>query len=564
MSSSSERNQSRFQTLFLAVLLLAVTVSIYYQVGDYELLTWDDHANLTQNVHLYPPTWENLAVLWQKPYAQLYIPLTYSFWMVEANLAHQPEQPDGHVRYDAAIFHYGNLLLHLVSVLAVYGILLRLVRHNVGAFLGALLFSLHPLQAESVSWVSETKGLLAAVFSFAAIWLYLASTDEWSIKEIEPEQPSSVPPPWRRAVYYVLGTLAFVLALLSKPTAVAVVPMIVVIDIGLLRRRARQVAGSTGLWFVLAVAAAGITIAVQGDSASSVEVPLWARPFVAGDALSNYVFKLGAPLNLGPDYAQTPQFVMEHWWCYLTWIFPLAIILWLARLEDRRVWLSAVGIFIAGLLPVLGIVTFEYQKISTVADRYVYLAMLGPALAAAYLVRISPTRAALAVGAVLAALLGYLSFVQSGHWTNDYELFSYNLSVTPHSTVSHVKLGNMLFAAAHASDDKDRRIEYLEAARDHFRVATKLDPKDHRALYNLGSTLLLLNEPKDAAECYRQVVDLRPNMADAHFSLGVALDMMGEHAEARSEYQETLRLDPDHAGASQNLERFKQVLEPLP
>lgn len=114
---------------------------------------------------------------------------------------------------DPRVFHAGNLLLHLCSTLLLFAILRRLVHDNLPALV-VLLFGLHPLTVESVAWVTETKGLLATLLSLLAIWLYFQFIADAA------DRPS----PWNLSLaaagIYALATVAFCLAILSKPLAV--------------------------------------------------------------------------------------------------------------------------------------------------------------------------------------------------------------------------------------------------------------------------------------------------------------------------------------------------------
>ena len=98
-----------------------------------------------------------------------------------------------------------------------------------------------------------------------------------------------------------------------------------------------------------------------------------------------YLSKLVVPFWLGPDYGRAPEWVLAQWWHWFTGLVPWGLALWLWSRRTRVPWLvAAVGVFVTGLLPVLGLVPFAFQAYSTVADHYMYSAMLGPALALAW------------------------------------------------------------------------------------------------------------------------------------------------------------------------------------
>src|SRR5262249_33688899 len=144
------------------------------------------------------------------------------------------------------------------------------------------------------------------------------------------------------------------------------------------RRIVRHTAG------FVALAVGGAILAAHFQKApgltTSVSTPL--RPLVALDAIGFYLRKLVLPMNLAGDYGRTPRAVVESGALWTSWIAPIALIAILIMLRRRApLLLLAACFFVAPLLPVLGLVPFDYQEFSTVADHYLYLSMLSVALA---------------------------------------------------------------------------------------------------------------------------------------------------------------------------------------
>jgi hypothetical protein len=198
--------------LLSVLLLVAAVLAVFGQVAGHEFLIYDDEPHLLENPRLNPVTWQNVGRFWIEPsYFGLYIPLSYTFFAAEAALAGKPLDP--------TVFHLGSLALHLACVLLVFTILRRLLHHDGAACAAALLFGLHPVQVESVAWISETRGLLCALFSLVAIW----QLEIWEGRRQNAESRNpEIPNPQSAALHYALATVAFILALLSKPAAVAV------------------------------------------------------------------------------------------------------------------------------------------------------------------------------------------------------------------------------------------------------------------------------------------------------------------------------------------------------
>jgi len=383
------------------VLLVVVISGVYGQVVTFDFLTWDDPHHITENPRLNPVSWESVAQFWTEPYWGLYIPLSYTFFAAEATIAQAPESSqagnggeEGGARVTAlnpAVFHFGSLLLHLVCVVLVFLVLHKLTDHAGAACMAALLFGLHPVQVESIAWVSETRGLLCAAFSLLAIRLFMLFSEKHDVENVslrdrsKTEQRQKMGDHATRAiVWYFAATLCFLLALLAKPAAVAVPLLVGVLAIGWLRMPVVRVFSMLGPWLLLAAAWALLTRHVQPATELPFIAPWWSRPLLAGDALAFYLLKVVAPWPCGPDYGYNPQWMMGQWWFYYGWILPVVVAVLLFRAKHRRVWLTAAGLSVFWLLPVLGFIPFIYQRISMVADRYLYLAMLGPALMAAW------------------------------------------------------------------------------------------------------------------------------------------------------------------------------------
>ncbi|MFQ5432367.1 MAG: hypothetical protein ACE5EN_07680 [Nitrospinota bacterium] len=159
---------------------------------DYDFVNWDDNLFITENRYLNPPGLENVLHFWKKP-RWLYMPLTYTSWSILAWVSgFVPAEPHG---LNPALFHAVNLIVHVLSVLVIFGILRLLLSRgfdqtendndkpdsfkiNLAAGAGALMFAIHPVQVEPVVWISELKDLLCGLFSLLAIKKYLEKARE--------------------------------------------------------------------------------------------------------------------------------------------------------------------------------------------------------------------------------------------------------------------------------------------------------------------------------------------------------------------------------------------------
>jgi hypothetical protein len=505
----------------LPALLVAIVFAAFAETVRHGFLFLDDRAFIADNPLVANFSGANLAVLWKRALLDLYAPLTYTLWALIGALA-------GPVPW---AFHLTNVVLQALDALLVFALLRRLVGERDGhaAFAGTLLFVLHPLQCETVAWASETKDLLSAFFALLAMQWYLTYEGERSLGA------------------YALATVAFVCGLLAKPSAVVVPGLLVVVERGLLGRSWRRSILPLAPWFALAAVCTFVTTRTQPAVAPGLVAPLWLRPVVALDALTFYLGRLVLPLHLVPDYGRNPGSTLVTGALYYTWIpsTALLVIAWMFR-RTLPALAVATGLFVVGLLPVLGLVPFDFQYYSTVADHYVYLAMLGPALGLAFAYGRLPSLLRRTVVPLGLATLGVLTVVQASYWKDEAVLYARTLAVNPRSFMAHNNLGQVL---------EERGA--LDTALAHYRVALALDPGDQDALNNIGNVLYKQGHLDDAIQHYTRIlgapVPPTTTVARMHNNLGAAYLRKTQLDDAGAEFRRAIEIDPTYAEAYYNL-----------
>jgi len=454
----------------ILVLLLVATFAVLGRCVWGEFTTLDDTFTVANNPRLNPPTGETLAYYWdpRHPEFSLYIPMTYTVWAGVAVLARVPDVVPGQWVLNPWMFHAANLLIHSLSVLLVFAILRQLVRSNLAAMLGAMLFAIHPLQVESVAWISGLKDVLSGFFAVAAIWCYVNFADEREAVPSRSEEESDTPlSPNARWGFYAAGLAMLILGMLSKPAAMTVPLVAGVIDRFVLRRSWRDAIVWPGLWQIIVLPIMWIAQFSQ-PAIGVAKSPLWARPLIVLDSITFYVGKLILPFNLAVDYGRIPQKLIDGGFLWWTMLVPVALaIVVIVLRKDVRELIPSSLIFILAPLPTLGLVTLLYSHISTVADHYLYFAMLGPALLTAGLV-VEFGRSAVSVIGVALVIFAFLSFKQAGRWQNDIALFSHTLSVNPASFLSASNLGTAYYNAGDYSQALETFDRGVRAYPEHF------------------------------------------------------------------------------------------------
>lgn len=554
--------------------MAACVVAAYWGVWSCEFVNWDDAVHLADNPYFWPPEHRDLARLWRGPYFAEYVPLTYTVWSLEAVL-NRWLHPGPGAELDPVIFHGGNLLLHILCALAAWRLFARgLGCARLAAWAGAALFALHPLAVESVAWASDTRTLLAGIFSCLALERYVA------FSRLVAESGSRK----ARIGGYVSVLVLYMLALASKSSA-SVVPLMAAVLDGVLVGRRHIFRMLPRLLPMAGLAAAALLLAKgeQPTAMLTTAVGLAQRPLVVADALLFYVRKLFWPAGLAADYGRQPAWVLAQSDCWKAPCVLLAIAGAIAWRRPARVWLGTIGVFVAALAPVLGFVPFVYQDISTVADRYTYLALLGPAWALAHLLSSARRPAWAATVAAGLILLGVGTWHQQQFWRNTETLFTRTLAVNPRSVAALVNLGDacrVRHQYKQAASYLDMALAYqqrsavahynlanlwidtgrIDEAIAEFRLAIALKPEFPKAYNNLGLALASQGRLNDAVALFEQALRLRPVNATAHYNLGETLERLGRLDEALDHDRLAVHYDPLHSDAWNNLGNVQAAL----
>lgn len=560
--SKNEIAARPWQALLLALVIGVVAFAAYLPTLNHKFLDWDDTGTVATNPDFNPPDAGKWGHYWTGAYLELYMPLTYMFWGGLANSAYDPGATP---QLDPAVFHCASAVLHGLCAAMVFLVLLRLVCKPAAALLGAAIFALHPLQVESVAWVTSMSNLLSGLLSLIAIWNYLRFDELISVEA----DPLAAPPAGRVSrernrdaipsqssikawFFFGAGSIAFVLALLSKPSVVMVPILIALMVVGLRRRRFPSL-WPLLIWLVMAGAMAVVTRLVQ--PAAAIHVSLSDRILVAIDSIAFYISKLFWPAHLIPDYGRTPTWVMAHPASHWIWVLPAILLLLCAVFWKRARWLvTSAGVFVVALLPVLGLTVFTYQKYSTVADRYVYLALLGPAIALACATTYLRPKWTWVATASLAICLGTLTVIQSSYWLDTVTLFQHTLAINPHSTAADDAMGHWY----EQHGDPEKGLTYYQAA-------LNVNPHYGNVLYNAGNALMRMNRPKDAIDYYRRAAtdsDLEPAVkAQAWDNMGVAEVFLGDFTAAERSFQSAIEQDSTYKPAQDHLNRIRMRMQ---
>ncbi|MGD0463349.1 MAG: hypothetical protein ABSB74_12765 [Tepidisphaeraceae bacterium] len=529
--------------MWIRLILLTAVLLVFGRILSNDFVNWDDNPLIYSNPNIASPTFAGLLhhLNPKDPSnSEMYDPLVFTLWWSLAHVA-RTETPDFlGSKLNPYVYHAASLLVHWLSAWVVLEILRRLKIGDWAALAGALIFAIHPIQTEAVVWATAMKDLLSGLLALLAIWRYIAALQS---------------PDGRRKRNYLLATICFAAALLSKPSTVIVPAIVAVIDRIMYGRSWREIGKWIGPWLLLALGCAALTIWVQPPHKVYVGPP-WARPLIAMDALAFYLYKILLPIRLSFDYGRNPTAVLSdpmlHHPLYWTWIFPLAaaVVLW----RISRPALTVAGlIFLLGLLPVLGLKTFVFQYYTTVADRYVYISMLGAALAVGWLMDCCRNRTVIGGFVALVAVMGSLSFVQAGRWKDTETLYDFGLRLNETRGLHYLIFGDYKDHVAEAAESVKDQQAYFEQAADLYREAIRLEPTNSNGYDRLARDLLRLNRIPEAIDVVRQWIAIEPQvdekLREKPGSLEALLGSLylknGQYPEALASLKRSLQVLPD-------------------
>jgi tetratricopeptide (TPR) repeat protein len=523
---------------------------------------WDDDAFLTDNKLIHAP--DGLYRFWCTTQAPDYWPVASSTLWLEWRLWGM--NPTG--------YHVTNVVLHAMSA-ALLWIILRRLRVP-GAFLAALVFALHPVNVQSVAWITQRKNTLALLFFLLAGFGYLKA------EVLAIEKPFL---PARGGRWYGVSIAAFVLGLLSKGS----VAMLPVVLLGLTWGRRRLSPWDfvrTAPFFLIAAGLTAVNVWFQAHASEGIvrTASVMERLLGAGAVVWFYLSKALWPVDLSFIYPQWQiQAGQLRWWLPLIAAAALTGLLWWQRRGWGRPALLAWGFFVVSLVPVMGFTDVRFMVYSLVADHYQYVAIIGLiTLAAAgwgwWYEQAAGLNRTVAAGlaVVVVGILGCLTWRQSGMYRDLPTLYRTTLERNPGCWLAHHNLGALLAqqgklpeAIGHYEAALQLKPDFAEAENNlgnalarlgrgpeavaHYKRALHLAPDDATTLDNLGTLLTHLGKSQEAILCFEQALRLEPDNAKAHNNLARVLDQAGRGPEAIAHYEAAVHLRPDDVEAHNNL-----------
>jgi len=458
-------------------------------------------------------------------------------------------------------YHLTNIVFHTLNTLLVFFLavnLYRAARPQAGAaraldpgavtagLVTALLFGVHPLHVESVAWISERKDVLYTFFFLLSVLSYL--------KYARPQGA-------RKVFYYALSLIFFMLSVMSKPMAVTLPLILLILDWHPLGRFAGGVNGHSLIktavfekvpFFAVSLLSGLLTItSMYGHGHVATGLSLLVRILVSIRGYIFYIYKMFLPFNLAPLYPY-PEVVFVFGYTTLISVAAFILIAVFCVLTFRR-WRSfpaAWMAFLIMLLPVIGIIKNGYQS---AADRYTYMPLLGFFLLAGFGAAklIEGTKGYVRLIAVVPAIIFFialssLTIRQEAVWKDPVTLWTRQIDLYPDQAEA------VYYYRAHGYTKKG---DFANAAKDYtvYINSKVFDPTNASVYLGRGIAYMELKDFDAALKDIDKAIELTPDSGRAVLARGVLHARAGRYQQAVEDLQNGLKLQPENAFAIYNL-----------
>ena len=490
MSKAFNKHRAVLICIFLAV----ATLAAYWQVLRSDFTNFDDPMYVTENQYVNTGfTWENIRWAFSVGKIVYWHPLTWVSHILDCQL----------YGLRAGLHHSTNLIIHIANTLLLFVVLKRMTGAVWKSAFVAAVFALHPVNVDSVAWVTERKSVLSTLFWLLTMWAYAGYAKHGGVYR------------------YLITLLLFALGLLAKPMLITLPVVMLLLDywpLGRLNfgRILKLSARSPSIlqliiekipFFILSAIScclSFLSVRRLGITISTELVPMKLR---AANALISYVGYIGKiiwPRKLAVFYPYPDKVAI--WQSAGALVLLLCITIVLVLVLRKRPYLGIGWLwYVVTLIPVIGLVQAGLWP--AMADRWAYVPIIGLAILAGWGVGDIAPKWRLQWSVLVFPAAGCLltlmvcTWRQAGYWCNSFTLLTHALNVTSDNYIAHLNLGNVFI--------KEKKTD-------------------------------------EAIQQYKKAIGIHSNYADAHYNLGIALGLKGKYDEAIREYHIVLRLEEDH------------------
>ncbi|MDY8135853.1 tetratricopeptide repeat protein [Aquimarina sp. 2201CG5-10] len=519
---------------FWLVISLIVTFAFVSPNLSNDFLNWDDPAYVTQNELIKDFSIDGIVSIFStKEVVSTYSPLVLLSWSFDYAIS----------ELDPLIFHLFNIIYHLCSVALVFYLVLLLTKRFEIAFIASVLFGIHPMHIEAVSWISARKDLLYTIFFLLSLIVYHFYTEK-----------ESKYPKW---YYYIGCLLLYVLSLLSKGTAV-ILPLVLFLFDYLKRREHIKVILLEKLpFFLLSIWFVYISIDNQVTGGAMED-----RKFISAiDSLSvgfygylTYLIKAILPFHLSPYHPYPNELgAPMPWYFYASAIPILALFIYtIIKVRVYRFLFFGISFFFITLIPVIQVLPFGS---AVTADRYTYLPyfglffLLGKGIVHLIEKKTNLKKSIYLLLSVYLIFLGVITFQYSKTFKNTENLWSRVIELYPNDFLAYMNITN------HKISQKDYKEALVYADK-----AINLKSNSYILYYNRGFVYETMGKNSLAIQDYSTSIQMFSKFYSAHANRGILYYRNKQYDLAIKDFKKSIEIAPKKPGGYYNLTMVYQQI----
>ena len=521
------------QPLLLFLLFLA-SLAVYYPSLSGDLLNIDDQHYIPDNEFIRDLSWRGIYQIFTSVIVVNYFPLQILSYALDYQI--WGLNPFG--------YRLTNLLFHIGNAVLVFYFLRHLLRGRIWlSFAGSLIFALHPVNVESVAWVSERKNVLSVFFLLLSFLAYIRYREKD-----------------KAGIAYGASLILYFLSVLAKVSSVIMPLLLILYDVCWTSRPKREWIPDKVPFFLISAFFSGLAVYVYRIQKIIPDYhgghPLYTLLTMA-NVVVEYIISLIVPLYLN-FYYDTP--LVKSFWEYPLFLSLLFLLIFFglavqAYRRNKPLFFSFLWFFVP-LLPVLNIVPIAILR----ADRYLYLSSVGFSFFLVWsipkvlnLSRVGWRWVEIGAFCLIIGFYALLTERQSMHWQSTYTLWTHALKQNPFLEKASMAIGN----EARERGQRDLAITC-------YREVLLRQPKHAAALNNLGAVYLGMGRMKEATDLLHRAADADPNYPDVHVNLGILHTKMGDETRAIAAFDRAKKDKKNRPMAENNLGVIYQKRGNLP
>jgi tetratricopeptide (TPR) repeat protein len=508
------------QITFLLLAIVVITLIAYYPVFKNNFITWDDQDYVVNNHEIQNINSENIKNYFTNNYVCDYLPFTMLSFAADYQIG----------GLNPKVYIITNFILHIFNTLFVFWLAYLLFlqfkdeitqsksKPMLFASITSLLFAIHPLNIESVAWVSERKNVLFVFFFLLSIIGY--------IKYITTE----------KLFFLFLSIILFIFSLLSKGTAASLPLCIIAIDYFYKRKLlSKKVIVEKIPYIILSLIFGIVAIIGQGKDNIGTSYPIYANIIFASFGFISYVIKLLFPVSLSAIYPY-PISISWKYWISFTATIALIIVLFKFRKHFSRFILFSIIFFIANIILLIQLFPFGD---AIMADRYIYLSSIGYFLIISFLIiKYSDKFSFLFIllGIYLLFLV-YMTNIRIKVWNNSIVFWTSVIENNPNIATAWSNRGAAEF----------KNLDENKALAD-YNKAISINPEYYKAYYNRGELKASTGDLNGAISDYNTAINIKPNYTLAYYNRGIVKKDLKLYKSALEDFNTVISLDPNFNG----------------